>query len=438
MAASKPEKITLHTYNVGFGDCFLLTFHYPGGKDRNILIDFGSTAAPEHCGKERARTLMVEIAKDIERRCGKAGLTAVVATHRHRDHISGFATSAGGKSSGDIIRSLAPRVVIQPWTEDPQAPETALSPKQDPGRARAFLSSLQSMHAAADMIVAASKRTWFGRETRDRLAFLGEDNLANESAVRNLMTMSSSTKYVYFESKSGLERLLPGVKVHVLGPPTLRQSDTIRSQRSRDAGEFWHFHHFWAFQAQAASRERQGKALFPHAKRISPDHAPVEMRWFRDRVRAIRGEQLLSIVRMLDKAMNNTSVILLFEAGGKRLLFPGDAQIENWAFALKKLEEQGRLDLLSQVDLYKVGHHGSLNATPKSLWEIFAKKGAASKPGRLTTVMSTRPGKHGSERSGTEVPRKKLVTALTEGSNLFSTAAMRVRDGLCHKIEIPL
>ena len=25
--------------------------------------------------------------------------------------------------------------------------------------------------------------------------------------------------------------------------------------------------------------------------------------------------------------------------------------------------------MLAEVDLYKVGHHGSLNATPKTLWE---------------------------------------------------------------------
>ena len=61
-------------------------------------------------------------------------------------------------------------------------------------------------------------------------------------------------------------------------------------------------------------------------------------------------------------AMNNTSVILLMKAGTKKFLFPGDAQWENWAYALGK-----RLKSLSDVDVYKVGHPGSLNATPKTL-----------------------------------------------------------------------
>lgn len=81
----------------------------------------------------------------------------------------------------------------------------------------------------------------------------------------------------------------------------------------------------------------------------------MESRWLAGRLSATRGSQLLGIVTMLDKAMNNTSLILLLEVAGKRLLFPGDAQIENWSYALGKPEV---VELLSGVDLLKVGHHG--------------------------------------------------------------------------------
>ncbi len=74
---------------------------------------------------------------------------------------------------------------------------------------------------------------------------------------------------------------------------------------------------------------------------------------------------LLRIVRTVDDALNNTSVILLFEAGTRRLLFPGDAQIENWSYALKHEDTADLREGLDQVDLYKVGHHGSRNATPE-------------------------------------------------------------------------
>ena len=125
--------------------------------------------------------------------------------------------------------------------------------------------------------------------------------------------------------------------------------------------------------------------MFPRARKVTGSILPLETRWFLPRVEAIRGEQLLEIVRILDKQMNNTSVILLFEVGTKRLLFPGDAQLENWMYALKEAErrETRRRSFWRSVDVYKVGHHGSLNATPKTLWNLFSRKGASTRRNRL-------------------------------------------------------
>jgi hypothetical protein len=115
--------------------------------------------------------------------------------------------------------------------------------------------------------------------------------------------------------------------------------------------------------------------------------------------------------------MNNTSLILLFTIGSKRLLFSGDAQIENWEYALKVAKEKKKnVKDLAGVTVYKVGHHGSLNATPKTLWNGFKKKGKG-----LETLLSTKRGKHGHVSSGTEVPRKLLEDALENDSKLHST-----------------
>ena len=84
--AKSPRGVSIRTYNVGFGDCFLLSFDY-GGAERHVLIDFGSTGFPPGVPKDR----MMQIANDIRERT-KRKLHAVVATHRHKDHISGFAT----------------------------------------------------------------------------------------------------------------------------------------------------------------------------------------------------------------------------------------------------------------------------------------------------------------------------------------------------------
>ena len=47
--AVTPKSLTIRTYNVGFGDCFLLSFLYPGNSEKHVLIDFGSTGMP-HTG----------------------------------------------------------------------------------------------------------------------------------------------------------------------------------------------------------------------------------------------------------------------------------------------------------------------------------------------------------------------------------------------------
>lgn len=410
-----PKSVSIRTYQVGFGDCFLLSFQYGPKSERHVLIDFGSTGLP----KDVPKTRMTDIANDIKQRTG-GKLHAVVATHRHKDHISGFETSKGGKRPGDIIRRLKPDVVVQPWTEDPELAPKATGPKSKGFRLlmATHISALSSMHEVAGRSIAESKRLarYLPKTLKEQLSFLGEDNLSNKGAVKNLMTMGKNA-YVFHGSKSGLQKVLPGVKVHVLGPPTLEQTSTIKKQRSKDADEFWHYQ---ANAMRFAESAKAGKrTLFPKFVRSHGPSFPVDSRWLIYHARAIRGEQLLQIVRTLDTAMNNTSVILVLEVAGKKLLFPGDAQIENWQYAFNQPKSAA---LLRSVNLYKVGHHGSLNATPKTLWNMFKNRTASkSSAKRMKSLMSTMEGKHGSEERGTEVPRTKLVTALNRETELFST-----------------
>src|SRR5262249_1930541 len=77
----------------------------------------------------------------------------------------------------------------------------------------------------------------------------------------------------------------------------------------------------------------------------------------------------------LDSHTNNTSLALAFELpDGRVLLFPADAQVGNWeswhadADGKKRVWQVGDRagsaeSLLNRTVLYKVGHHGSHNAT---------------------------------------------------------------------------
>jgi hypothetical protein len=426
----RPKRVRVRAYQVGFGDCFLLSFLYDrdDAKDRHVLIDFGTAGLPK---RGAAKDQMQRIADDIVEACG-GKLTAVIATHRHRDHISGFATAAGGDGTGDKIRACKPDLVLQPWTEDPKAEPDATKPTRTlPGK-QAFIRALGEMHAFSEAALreAEARGAQLGPRRAGELRFLGDDNLKNASAVENLRTMGRKRVYAYFGADPGLDKLLPGVTTFVLGPPTLEQSDEIRTQRAKDAAEFWHL--------QASTGQRAaagGDPLFPGYERAGDP--PPYARWLLPRLDSVRGDQLLEIVRALDDAMNNTSLILLFEVGGKRLLFPGDAQIENWSYALTRAKTDKSLrDRLSAVDLYKVGHHGSLNATPKSLWNLFDHRGDEHKQDRLRTVVSTMAGKHGSSARGTEVPRGKLVAELGRNSEFQTTQSVKSAKSLFIETKI--
>jgi hypothetical protein len=80
---------------------------------------------------------------------------------------------------------------------------------------------------------------------------------------------------------------------------------------------------------------------------------------------------LLAAASVLEQSVNNTSLFFVLDIGGVRLLFPGDAQYGAWESVRSDRES---LELISNVDFYKMGHHGSHNATPMSFIETQWKK----------------------------------------------------------------
>jgi hypothetical protein len=100
----------------------------------------------------------------------------------------------------------------------------------------------------------------------------------------------------------------------------------------------------------------------------SEDWRRIDSAWYNNAAR---------LAMQLDKATNNTSLVLAFElvATGQVLLFVGDAQIGNWQswdnltwdIPANPVDQQkvATRDLLQRTVFYKVGHHGSINATRK-------------------------------------------------------------------------
>jgi hypothetical protein len=405
-AEAKPKRARLRMYQVGFGDCFLLSFEYgrplaDGRAERHILVDFGSSRSPRSGGH------LAEVAELIRSHTG-GKLDVLVNTHRHKDHLSGF----GAKETGEAIEGLQPTLVVRPWTEVPEAGAEDRAAAEVGAASRRFLAGLGQAQALAGMLGEAVSATRGLRAETKRLAL---DQVANKPAIDRLDALAkrASASYLFHGSPSGIEEVVPGIGVQVLGPPTLEQSPEMATQRADDP-EYW--------LAQRALIEQFRKTLgadLVEAAREEPaavDPGPV--RWIVERMRDQHVASLLRIVRTVDDALNNTSVILLIEAGDKRLLFPGDAQIENWNYALKAAPESDSiLRRLREVDLYKVGHHGSRNATPHSLFNLWAG-GDGGEPRPLAALMSTLAGVHGKSEA-TRVPRSTLVAALKQRASVF-------------------
>lgn len=407
----EPVRARVRMYQVGFGDCFLLSFEYPGAledgrSERHILIDFGSTRRPAHGGDPD------EIASLITEHTHGA-LDVIVATHRHKDHVSSF----GSTLPAAVIGDLHPKLIVRPWTEDPDAAPDATGPTQLGERSRAFVQTLQRAQGFA-----ASLHGAIGKGARGLAGDLGAlafDQLGNADAVKQLDDWGAAgdDSYVYFGSASGIDGAVPGIKVDVLGPPTLEQHPGIARQRSEDP-EYWMlFQRMLDDVALAPLLGHHAGPLPPGSPEAPGDIGPV--RWLTERLGRQQLSSYLQIVRLLDDVLNNTSVILLIQAGSRRLLFPGDAQIENWEYALKIAPNSAEIQaLLRDVDLYKVGHHGSRNATPRSLYGLWTEDATEDRP--MTALMSTLSGVHG-ESEATRVPRATLVEALKARMTLYST-----------------
>jgi beta-lactamase superfamily II metal-dependent hydrolase len=326
-ASPQPQPaIRIRMYDVGFGDAFLLFVPTREGL-RKILIDCGTIAA----GKRTLVEIIGRIIGDITESDGKPCLDVVVATHRHRDHVAGFADL---RWNGVEVKE-----VWMPWTEMPDDPD-ACRIRQAQTRLAAVLHSrllhLGTDHGSVDLALNAT--------ANDDAMVMLHHGFAGRPRRRFLPDRKTHDRILKTD-------VLSGVLVHVLGPSD--DEDIIRDM-DPPAGHSY----------LALAGDRADGQDVPEPFGIDwVDETPV-IRLKPDDEQTIRTadhgrEELLAA--QLDKAVNGTSLMLLFQVGEAKLLFPGDAQWGTWKRVLKDPEMDRLLD---KIRFYKVGHHGSHNATP--------------------------------------------------------------------------
>jgi beta-lactamase superfamily II metal-dependent hydrolase len=119
----------------------------------------------------------------------------------------------------------------------------------------------------------------------------------------------------------------------------------------------------------------------------------------------------------LDSATNNTSLVIAIELeDGDVLLFAGDAQVGNWLSWQKlKWTVEGREvsgpSLLRKTIFYKVGHHGSRNATLRQL--------GLEQMDRLKVAAIPVNEEMAKKKGWGHMPSKPLVSALNQKTNGF-------------------
>lgn len=472
MAIEKPKKekdpvpvsVVVRTYNVGLGDCFLLTFKTQSESkfhEHRILIDFGSTGRNKLDGPN-----LKQVADQIVQDCGGKNSTidAVVITHRHQDHMSGFK----GKSGHTLVSQLRPKVIFQPWTENPKAvdPPQNSTTSEEKNAAQYVLNLNDSQNVTESILkeIQVRREKGMGRSSDEEAVFYCQknlpfaknrssektsksakednpdweniDKLTNFEAIENIQNWSwqkakklGRPKFEYLQKDEKFQLPIPGLNVKVLGPVGPKQWELLKKHANND--ELWkklnslkNDSHQIGSPADDSEYVKFDAEIGPYGVEsifqdddlvVDSEDRKDNVRWLIENLDELRGQQLLSFVRTLDEHINNTSLVLLFEFGGFRMLFPGDAEVASW----QAIAEDGKVDSeLKQVNLYKVGHHGSNNATPKkSLWEKMLEHRDKDHP--LHCVLSTQTTKF----SGS-IPNKTLLNEMLDSDllHLVSTA----------------
>ena len=388
-ANSKPESCRIRMYRHGLGDCFLLSFAKEKGGFFHVLIDCGLIGV----ATEPKKTMTAVVRNVAQATAGHLDL--VVLTHEHWDHVSGLSEH---QAQAVFEKSIAVDRVWYGWTEDKNNKLGQKLRQERESKARA-------VHRAAKALQGVS-----GNRIASLLTFFGIENAVTEPlAVNGEKTTGKVRKaFDYLAGRKGIEisychptdepRTLPGVAgllVYVLGPPEseslIKRSDPtalgkevyeIAPGSSIDDNLLAAFARFaqdgtdvpkdgrdCPFDSYLQRQPTESSAL----QKLIADTWDQPNDWYR-RIENDWMNAAESLALALDKHTNNTSLVLAFEftESGKVLLFAADAQVGNWlswqnlSWKIRRGNEVHTVtgpDLLSRTVLYKVGHHGSHNAT---------------------------------------------------------------------------
>ncbi len=406
---NKDLSINVRMYRQGLGDCFLLSFKREEKVEYNLLIDCGLLQ-----GTTGSTDIMKEVVTDIQNESlVTGGLDAVAVTHEHWDHISGFSQAS------DIFENIRFKEVWLGWTEDQNHPQSKPMrerfTKQITGLKNALKKTKERIDRKTAKMSSAGKTEKIEKikkgpgfyQTAQALMdeFVDENSFnlkgkGRSATWENIIEKSEKRRYCSPKapvfSPVGLEN---EIRIYVLGPPedyafftkTEPSKKDAAAETYREDSKFALVESFFASFADESDNlladacrpfEKDSPSIISHDDFEAPCKDVEEMfsMYFNaeNEWRQIDDDWLMMIEPLalhLDSYTNNSCLAFAIELieSGKVLVFPGDAQFGNW-ISWKDLswdvrDKNGNItevktaDLLARTVLYKVGHHGSHNAT---------------------------------------------------------------------------
>ena len=453
-------------YRVGFGDFFLIIVPTDKG-DQHILIDCGVFKGTSGTGDLGS---IVDAVDDLFETTG-GHLSLVIMTHRHADHIAGF-------SKAPRFTEFTASMVWMPYweqfnekkassTHNLQADGQALTANLAPnGVENKDLNSAHNLLVDIEDLAANLAIQFRGREDADAkeaLAQLGNatgiedfnaaatdkkrklsgNALALDILKNKLGSDGDNVRYYAAGDKAELPKELKGLKATILGPPPEKAKAFLAlMDLKKGVGQYLD---------SITDGEDGPAAIQPFANELVakaedyPQLESIDYNKIMERVNNAQPDMLATAAAKIENFLNNQSLVVLFEFDDKKLLFAGDAQGGNWEYWLYKTEgphkdptEAGDIietskEILQTIDFYKVGHHGSTNATP-----IPAVEAAIGRPDNskgFVSMCSTEMGVYGNPDKQTEVPRSLLMDELHKGSCLVRSDAIDITftDGTTNK-----